>query len=262
MLLAMTGKKQTLTSQLAEQAGKKMGDGKIPAKYRQHAQVFSKEAARQFPEPCIWDHAIKLKPGAPASIPGKVYQLSQDEQKALLKFIQDQQAKGYIHPSKSPYAAPFFFIKKKDSKLCPVQDYRQLNKWTICNCYPIPLISELITKVQGAKLFTMVDLQQGYNNVHIKKGDKWKAAFITNHGLFEPTVMFFGLTNSPATFQTMMNMIFTEEIMEGWLVVYMDNILIATKDDLKFHEKCIHRMLKKLKKHDLYLKPKKCAFEQ
>ena len=102
----------------------------------------------------------------------------------------------------------------------------------ICNHYPIPLISELIARIQGAKLFTKVDLQQGYNNVHIKKGDRWKAVFITNYGIFEPIIMFFRLTNSPATFQTMMNAIFTKEIAEGWLIVYMDNILIATKDDL------------------------------
>ena len=85
-----------------------MGDRKIPAKYQCHAHIFSEEAARQFPEPCIWDHAIELKPGAPSSIPGKVYQLTQEEQKALLEFVQEQQVKGYIHPSKSPYAAPFF----------------------------------------------------------------------------------------------------------------------------------------------------------
>ena len=262
MLPTIKGKKQTLASKLAEQAGTQMGSGKIPAKYQHHIQVFSEEAARWFPEPHIWDHAIKLKPGAPPSIPGKVYQLTQDEQKALLKFVQEQQAKGYIWPSKSPYVAPFFFIKKKDGKLHLVQDYRQLNEWTIHNCYPIPLISELITKIQGAKLFTRVDLQQEYNDVCIKKGDEWKAAFITNYRLFEPTVMFFGLTNSPATFQTMMNAIFAEEMAEGWLIIYMDDILIATKDDIQFHEKCIHRMLEKLKKHDLYLKPEQCAFEQ
>ena len=164
MLPTVKGKKQTLASKLAEQAGMQMGDGKIPAKYQCHIQVFSEKASRQFPEPCIWDHAIKLKLGAPSSIPGKVYQLTQDEQKVLLQLIQEQQAKGYIQPSKSPYAAPFFFIKKKDGKLHPVQDYRWLNKWTIHNHYPIPLISELIAKVQGAKLFTKVDLQQGYNN--------------------------------------------------------------------------------------------------
>ena len=214
-----------------------MGDEKIPTKYHCHLSVFSEEASHRFPEPCIWDHAIELKPGAPSSIPGRVYQLTQDEQKA---FVQEQQAKGYIHPSKSPYTAPFFFIKKKDGKLQPVQDYQHLNEWTIKNCYPLPLISELIACVQNAKKFTKVDIRWGYNNVHIKKGDEHKAVFITNQGLFEPTVMFFGLTNSPATFQMMMNAIFTKEIAEGWLIVYMDDILVATKDNQKFHDQCVH----------------------
>ena len=239
-----------------------MGDGRIPAKYHRHLSVFSEEASHRFPEPCIWDHAIKLKPGAPSSIPGKVYQLTQDEQKVLLKFVQEQQAKGYIHPSKSPYAAPFFFIKKKDGKLQLVQDYQCLNKWTIKNHYPLPLISELIVCVQDTKKFMKVDIQWGYNNVCIKKGDEHKVAFITNQGLFEPMVMFFGLTNSPTTFQMMMNTIFAEEIAEGWLIVYMDNILVATKDDQEFHNQCVHQMLEKLKKHDLYLKPEKCIFNQ
>ena len=144
MVPATPSKKQTLVSKLAEQAGMQKGDGKIPVKYQQHLWVFSKEASHQFPEPHIWDHAIELKPRAPLSIPGKVYQLMQEEQKALLDFIWEQQAKGYIHPLKSPYAAPFFFIKKKDSKLWPVQDYQRLNKWMVKNCYPLPLISKLI----------------------------------------------------------------------------------------------------------------------
>ena len=83
-----------------------------------------------------------------------------------------------------------------------------------------------------------------------------------NQGLFEPTVMFFGLTNSPATFQTMMNTIFTQEIAKGWLIVYMDDIFIATRDDPKFHEECVHCVLEKLFLHDLYFKPEKCAFEK
>ena len=239
-----------------------MGDGKIPAKYHQHLSVSSEEASHRFPEPHIWDHTIELKPGAPSLIPRKIYQLTQEEQKALLEFVQEQIAKGYIHPSKSLYVVPFFFIKKKDGKLQPVQDYQHLNEWTIKNRYPLPLISKLIACVQNAKKFTKVDIRWGYNNVCIKEGDEYKAAFITNQGLFEPTVMFFGLTNSPTTFQTMMNMIFAEEITEGWLIVYMDDILVATKDDQKFHDQCIHRMLEKLKKHNLYLKPEKCIFDQ
>src|SRR5580692_6579425 len=257
-----TGKKQTLASKLAEKAGSQKGDRKIPDKYQRHSHVFSEEAAQRFPEPCIWDHAIEIKKEAPSSIPGKVYHLTQDEQKALLEFVKEQQAKGYIRPSKSPYAAPFFFIKKKDGKLRPVQDYRHLNEWTIRNRYPLPLIPELIAKVKGAKLFTKFDIQWGYNNVCIKQGDEWKAAFITNQGLFEPTVMFFRLTNSPATFQTMMNAIFAPEIAEGWLIVYMDDLLVATKDDPKYHKECVHKVLEKLKAHDLYLKPEKCIFEQ
>ena len=102
----------------------------------------------------------------------------------------------------------------------------------------------------------------GIYNICIKEGDKHKAVFITNQGLFEPTVMFFRLTNSPATFQTMMNVIFAKEIAKGWLIVYMDDILITTKDNLHFHKKCVHWMLEKLKRHDLYLKPEKCTFEQ
>ncbi len=90
-------------------------------------------------------------------------------------------------------ASPFFFIKKKDGKLRPVQDYRKLNEMTIKNHYPLPLISELMDKLRGAKYFSKVDIRWGYNNVHIKSGDEWKAAFRTNRGLFKPTVMFFGL---------------------------------------------------------------------
>ena len=150
----------------------------------------------------------------------------------------------------------------KDGKLWPVQDYQWLNEWTIKNHYLLPLISELITWVQNMKLFTKFDVRWGYNNICIKKGDEHKVAFITNQGLFEPTVMFFGLTNSPATFQMMMNVIFTQEIAEGWLIIYMDDILIATRDDPKFHKECVHHILEKLCLHNLYLKPEKCAFER
>ena len=104
-------KKQTLASKLAEQAGSQKGSKEIPDKYKRHSHVFNEEAAHRFPESRIWDHAIELKPNASSTIPGKVYQLTQDEQKALLEFVNEQQAKGYIRPSKSPYAAPFFFIK-------------------------------------------------------------------------------------------------------------------------------------------------------
>jgi Reverse transcriptase (RNA-dependent DNA polymerase) len=126
-------------------------------------------------------------------------------------------------------ASPVFFIKKKDGSLRLVQDYRVVNAMTVKNRYPLPIISELIAQLRGVKYFTKLDVRWGFNNVQIKEGDEWKAAFHTNCGLYEPLVMFFGLTNSPATFQIMMNVIFQDLIMEGHVCVYLDDILIFTK---------------------------------
>ena len=127
------------------------------------------------------------------------------EDKALRTFLKEQTDKGYIRESKSPYASTFFFIKKKDGKLRPIQDYRKLNEQIIRNRYPLPLIPDLIAEVQNAWVFTKFNIRWGYNNVRIKEGDECEAAFKTKYGLFEPRVMFFGLTNSPATFQAMTN---------------------------------------------------------
>jgi hypothetical protein len=136
--------RQTLASKLAEQT--LLPSQPLPREYWRHLKVFSEEAAHCFPELRIWDHTIKLKPGAPSTLPRKIYPLTQTEQVELCKFIQEHQQKVYIHPSKSPYAAPFFFIKKKDRCLHPVQDYCRLNKRTIHNYYPLPLIPQLINQ--------------------------------------------------------------------------------------------------------------------
>jgi hypothetical protein len=183
------------------------------------------------------------------------------EQTELNKFLVEQLDKGYIRPFKSPKASPFFFVKKKDGQLQPVQDYQRLNAGTVKNVYPLPLINELVDKLRDATIFSKVDIQWGYPNIHIKQDHKWKAAFCTNQGLFEPLVMFFGLTNSSATFQAMMNECFKELIEEGMVVVYMDNVLIFTKT-LDEHRQVVQRVLKILSDNDLYLKPEKCLFEQ
>jgi hypothetical protein len=191
----------------------------------------------------------------------KIYPLNPSEQKQLDEFLKEQLETGRIQPSKSPMASPFFFVKKKDGTLRPVQDYQKLNEMTIKNRYPLPLISELIDKLSEAKYFSKMDVRWGYNNIRIKDGDTWKAAFRTNRGLFEPLVMFFRLTNSPATFQTMMNDIFREEIAEGWVVIYMDDILVFSKDKNE-HQEQVKRILEKLQQHQLSLKAEKCYFEK
>jgi len=217
----------------------------IPQEYRRHLKVFSEKAAAHLPPDRPWNHAIELKPNAPASIRGRIYPLTQLENEALEKHIKEQEAKGYIRPSKSPYAAPFFFIKKKSGELRPIYDYRELNKWTVKNHYPLPLISELIYRLRGCNLFTKFDIRNGYHNLKIKPEDIWKGAFLTNRGLYEPIVMPFGMCNAPASFQAMTNQIFRDFIDEGWLTVYMDDIIIHTKagESLESHRKKVHKVL-------------------
>ncbi|GLB41131.1 putative retrotransposable element tf2 155 kda protein type 1-like [Lyophyllum shimeji] len=207
-----------------------------------------------------WDHAIELEPSStPSSC--KVYPLAPNEQAELDTFLEENLKSGRIRPSKSPMASPVFFIKKKDGSLRLVQDYRALNAMTVKNRYPLPLISEPINNLRGARYFTKLDVRWGYNNVRIKERDEWKATFRTNRGLFEPLVMFFGLTNSPATFQTMMNDIFRDLIAQGVVCVYLDDILIYTKT-LKEHRRITRIVLDRLREHRLFLKPEKCEFER
>jgi len=174
-------------------------------------------------------------------------------------FLEENLCTGQIQPSKSSIAAPVFFIKKKDGSLHLVQDYYALNAITVKNRYSLPLISKLVSQLYGARYFTKLDVCWGFNNICIKPGDKWKVAFHTNCGLFEPLVMFFRMTNSPATFQTMMNNIFRTVIAEGIIVVYLDDILIFTKTEEE-HERVVWKVLEILTEHKLFLHLKKCEF--
>jgi Reverse transcriptase (RNA-dependent DNA polymerase) len=221
----------TTAQQLAEKALRSVPAKEkelIPPYLRDFDDVFAKESFNSLPEQRMWDHAIELEPGVKPSA-SKVYPLAPSEQLQLDEFLRENLRTGRIRPSKSPMASPVFFIKKKDGSLRLVQDYRMLNAMTVKNRYPLPIISELIAQLQGAKYFTKLNVRWGFNNVQITEGDKWKAAFCTNRGLYEPLVMFFGLTNIPEMFQTMMNDIFQDLIMEGHVCMYMDDILIFTK---------------------------------
>ena len=147
----------------------------------------------------------------------------------------------------------------------PVQDYRWINAITIRNQYPLLLITDLICNLSNAHIYTKLDVRWGYNNVRIHKGDEKKAAFKTRYRLFEPTIMYFGLTNSPATFQTMMNYIYRDVILKHkplgtTIQVYMDDIGIATCTNLENHKHAVHNILKVAQLHDLYFKLEKCLF--
>ena len=121
----------------------------------------------------------------------------------------------------------------------------------------MPLIADILDRVGKRKVFTKLDLRWGYNNIRIKEGGKWKAAFTMHIGVYEPTVMYFELTNSPTTFQTMMNNLFRDLINQGDTATFIDDILVAT-DTEEEHDELVEEVLKRLEENDLFVKPKKC----
>src|SRR6266478_1820395 len=223
----------------------------VPAQYHNFRDVFSKEAFDKLPPQKSWDHAIDLSPGT--ELPHSwTFPLSPAEQKELDDFLQENLANGCVCPSKSPMGAPVFFVKKKDGSLHLIQDYQKLNEIMVKNSYPLPLVSDVLTRLRDAEWFTTLDLHWGFNNVHLKEGDEWKAAFSTNQGLFELLVMFFGLCNSPATFQTMMNNILHPFIDCNKAVCYMDDILIYSSS-LMDHWRITWEILQTICSYKLFL---------
>jgi len=181
------------------------------------------------------------------------------EEEALNQWPDEQLKARLIVESKSRYVASCFYIPKEDSLLWLVQDYRKLNQVTIKDKMPLPLIGEVIDKLKEAKYFNKLNLIWRYNNVWIKEDDEWKTAFLTNKGLFEPQVIYFGLCNSPGTFQRIMNSILWELLHKGVLVNYMDNFVVPAKMMKELKEQTI-RFLKIAEKHNLCFKISKCNF--
>lgn len=176
----------------------------VPPAYHEFADVFSKAEAEALPPHRTYDHGIDLEDGKIPPSKG-VYSMSEYELATLREYLEDQLGKGFIRPSNSPVGAPVLFAKKKDGSLRLCVDYRGLNAITRRNRYPLPLISDLLDRLRGAKIFTKIDLRAGYNNVRIRESDEWKTAFRTRYGSYEYLVMPFGMSNAPATFQTFMN---------------------------------------------------------
>ena len=247
----------------------------LPEEFKRHMALFSDEEANKFPPARgDGDHKIVLIDTAPTCFNCKIYPLSRDEQDAENKFIDKNLEKGYIVPSDSPYGFSTFMVPKKDSKEKRyIIDYRPLNAVTRKDVTPLPNLKQCIKNLQGMELFSKFDIRWGYNNICIREGDQWKAAFKTRWGLFEPKVMFFGMSNSPASFQRFMNGIH-EELYEDFekkgvleirriLQNYMDDCGIGTLlKDCKLHTEIIHFLFDLLTRHGLHLKLSKSVFLQ
>jgi len=171
--------------------------------------------------------------------------------------VENQLRKGYIRPSKSPQTSPVFFVEKKDKSKRIVIDYHNLNDQTVKNNYPLLLITDLIDNMDSKKVFTKMDLRWEFNNVRIKERDKWKGAFTIHVSSFKPTVMFFGMTNSPAIFQVIMNEILRDLINKEKVAAFVDNVLVRTETKER-HDKIVEEVLKRLEENNLYIKLEKC----
>jgi len=221
--------------------------------------VFGKVESERMLTRKVWDHAIDLKETFKPQ-KGKIYSLSKNEREEVQNFMEDQLRKGYIRPSKSPQTSPVFFVGKKDGSKQMVMDYCNLNNQTVKNNYPLLLITELIDNMDSKKVFTKMDLRWGFNNMRIKEEDEWKRAFITYIGSFKPTVMFFGMMNSPATFQVMMNEILRDLISKGKVAAFVDDVLVGTETEEE-HNEIVEEILRRLEENNLYVKPEKCVWK-
>ncbi|KAL4017963.1 hypothetical protein IC575_021546 [Cucumis melo] len=223
---------------------------------REYPDVFSDELPG-LPPPREVDFAIELEPGT-APISRAPYRMAPAELKELKVQLQELLDKGFIRPSVSPWGAPVLFVKKKDGSMRLCIDYRELNKVTVKNRYPLPRIDDLFDQLQGATVFSKIDLRSGYHQLRIRDGDIPKTAFRSRYGHYEFVVMSFGLTNAPAVFMDLMNRVF-KDFLDSFVIVFIDDILIYSKTEAE-HEEHLHQVLETLRANKLYAKFSKCEF--
>ncbi|GJY83960.1 putative reverse transcriptase domain-containing protein [Tanacetum coccineum] len=200
---------------------------------------------------------IDLVPGA-APVARAPYRLAPSEMKELSEQLKELSDKGFIRPSSSPWGAPVLFVKKKDGSFRMCIDYRELNKLTVKNRYPLPRIDDLFDQLQGSSVYSKIDLRSGYHQLRVREEDIPKTAFRTRYGHYEFQVMPFGLTNAPAVFMDLMNRV-CKPYLDKFVIVFIDDILIYSKNK-KEHEEHLKQILELLKKEELYAKFSKCEF--
>ncbi|GJX96719.1 putative reverse transcriptase domain-containing protein [Tanacetum coccineum] len=223
---------------------------------RDFPEVFPKELPGLPPTRQV-EFQIDLMPGV-APVARAPYRLAPSEMKELSEQLQELSDKGFIRPSSSPWGAPVLFVKKKDGSFRMCIDYRELNKLTVKNRYPLPRIDDLFDQLQGSSVYSKIDLRSGYHQLRVREEDISKTAFRTRYGHFEFQVMPFGLTNAHAVFMDLMNRV-CKPYLDKFVIVFIDDILIYSKNK-KEHEEHLKAILELLKKEELYAKFSKCEF--
>ena len=229
----------------------------IPLEYHDYIDIFSKMKASELPPHRKYDLKIDLEEGTSPPL-GTIYSLSLVELEALWTFINESLCTGFIQPFSSPHAAPVLFVKKKDGSLQLCINFHGLNKISEKDCYPLPLISDLLDSPSRAKIYTKIDLWHAYHLVWITLGDEWKTTFQTHYRSYEWLVMPFGLTNTPAAFQQFVNTIFAN-MLNVSVVIYLNDILIYSRD-MDSYQQHVQEVLCCLWLHGLFAKLEKCKF--
>ncbi|GJW73539.1 putative reverse transcriptase domain-containing protein [Tanacetum coccineum] len=219
-------------------------------------EVFPDDLPR-LPPPRQVEFRIELVPGA-APVARAPYRLALLEMKELFDQLKELSEKGFIRPSSSPLGAPVLFVKKKDGSFRMCIDYRELNKLTVKNRYPLPRIDDLFDQLQGSCVYSKIDLRSGYHQLRIREEDIPITAFRTRYGHYEFQVMPFGLTNAPVVFMDLMNRV-CKPYLDKFVIVFIDDILIYSKSKEE-HEEHLKIILGLLKKEQLYAKFSKCDF--
>nr|GFC66572.1 putative reverse transcriptase domain-containing protein [Tanacetum cinerariifolium] len=200
-----------------------------------------------FPEDLPVEFQIDLVLGA-APVARAPYRLAPSEMKELAEQLKELSDKGFIRPSSSPWGAPVLFVKKKDGSFRMCIDYRELNKLTVKNRYPLPRIDDLFDQFQGSSVYSKIDLRLGYHQLRVRGEDIPKTAFRTRYGHYEFQVMPFGLTNAPAVFMDLMNRV-CKPYLDKFVIVFINDILIYSKDE-KEHEEHLKTIIELLKKEE------------
>lgn len=231
----------------------------IPKEFQEYATVFSKELFQKLPPHREgFDCEINLKEDAVLPPPARPFPMSDSNSLKFAEELRGMLGAGKLQPSSSRVAAGVFYVPKADGGSRLVVDYRKINDITKSDQFPLPSQIDLIEKVREARIFSKLDLRQGFNNIRIKKGDEWKTAFRNKNDFYEYTVMPFGLKNAPAVFQRFMNHVL-RELIDVCVVVYLDDILIYSKNREE-HTQHVQKVLKILQDNDLFLKLSKCSF--
>ncbi|KAD5802643.1 hypothetical protein E3N88_14003 [Mikania micrantha] len=223
-----------------KEKGKRIED--VPV-IRDFPEVFPDDLSSLPPERQV-EFRIDLVPGA-SPVAKAPYRLAPSELQELASQLQELTDKGFIRPSHSPWGAPVLFVKKKDGSFRMCIDYRELNKLTIKNRYPLPRIDDLFDQLQGSAWFSKIDLRSGYHQLRVHDDDIPKTAFRTRYGHYEFLVMPFGLTNAPAVFMDLMNRV-CMPYLDKFVIVFIDDILIysKTKEEHEQHLKMVLEILR------------------